>query len=149
MLDFEPLVARLVEDVLCAIGRATLSELAELRGPPTRGEPAKFGRKGGGRPSKPRREAGRAARPSPTPPPKKRAAPKRRRAAEPLAVLAEPPGPAIITDPERLLAAAPTSPTAGPPSASGPDTRAHAPPLDEPSPQSPPPVEPPPRAATV
>jgi hypothetical protein len=116
MLDLEPLVARLVDDVLRAIGRASLAELDRLSGPSRAETPRPGNRVAERAPARERRATPRephevAVRP---------AAPGRARAAS---KKADRPGVADITDPERLLSAV-LEPTPGEVRASAPSAAA-------------------------
>lgn len=103
MVNLEPLIARLVEDVLRAIGSLTLEELRDLISPSTAASPRKS----------------RAVPSVPVPSRRaKRSLPRRTVTSAPPAsvsdqgraapgVVPEPPTGADITDPERLLATAP------------------------------------------
>jgi hypothetical protein len=105
MLDLQPLIARLVDDLLQLIGGASVEKLREVMGPED-GEPGV--RRRGARRSKPR------TAPKPAVRPKRRTATRRLPVPADPAPAAEPPLRAEITDPERLLAAAaPTAPTRG------------------------------------
>jgi hypothetical protein len=101
MFDLQPLIARLVEDLLRLIRGASVEDLREILGSAEADPPAR----------RPRRRRSKLM-----PSPKRRAArPKRKRTArparavEPSARAPEPPPPAEITDPERLLAATATA----------------------------------------
>jgi hypothetical protein len=119
MLDLQPLIARLVDDLLRLIRGASVEELNELYGAPLEDPP---------------RRQRRARQSGPRSAPKRPAAPARKKAPRRTEVVASVPAPepalhAEITDPERLLAVAtppaPTKVSAGP----------HAP-AEEPSPPS-------------
>jgi hypothetical protein len=120
MLDLQPLIARLVDDLLLLIREASIEELRELLGPADV------------QPSVPRRRAAPRKKPRPAPKPaaqpKRQPAPRQARASVVAAPAPEPPAHGEITDPELLLAvAAPIAPT--PSAVAGISVRLHAAPV--------------------
>jgi hypothetical protein len=103
MLDFQPLIARLVDRLLRLVREASVEELRDLL-LPAEADPAPSRR----RPLRGKlRQAAKSA-----PRPKRRAVPHRPRALAAPVPAVEPPLHAEITDPDRLLAAAaPSAPT--------------------------------------
>jgi hypothetical protein len=92
MLNLQPLIARLVDDVFRAVRAASVEELRDLLAPRTATAPARARRK----------PAPKRTRPAPPARPTRQPAAPKAAAGEP-ATLPEPPVLAEITDPERLL----------------------------------------------